>query len=55
MEKNNPIVYVVNCIDTEGPLNETIEATFERLNAIFGVELEPTESNLIAIQQKKFI
>jgi hypothetical protein len=44
------IVYVVHCIDTEGPLNETLEATFQRLTAQFGVVLEPTASNLIKIQ-----
>ena len=32
-EKN--IVYVVHCIDTEGPLYESIEATFKRVNNIF--------------------
>jgi hypothetical protein len=51
--KNKPVLYIVNCVDTEGPLNETIEATFERLNSIFNITIEPTESNLIAIQQKK--
>ena len=28
MKKNS--VYVVHCIDTEGPLHESVEATFER-------------------------
>ena len=26
------IVYIVHCIDTEGPLDESLSATFERLN-----------------------
>ena len=43
-------VYVVHCIDTEGPLYESIEATFSRLKEIFGVDLEPTVSNLKKIQ-----
>ena len=37
-----PIVY---CIDTEGPLHETVEATFERVESIFGVQIEPTIGN----------
>jgi hypothetical protein len=43
-------LYVVHCIDTEGPLNETLEATFKRLKSIFGIELEPTQKNLNDIQ-----
>ena len=43
-------LYVVHCIDTEGPLNETLEATFKRLKSIFGIELEPTQKNLKDIQ-----
>lgn len=39
-------LYVVHCIDTEGPLHESLEATFERLRHIVGVELEPTRENL---------
>ena len=33
------ILYVVHCVDTEGPLNETLDATFERLESIFGITL----------------
>ena len=32
-------VYVVHCIDTEGPLYESIEVTFQRLKEIFGLTL----------------
>ena len=28
-------VYVVHCIDSEGPLHESLEATFERIKHIF--------------------
>lgn len=45
-------VLVVHCVDTEGPLDETIEATFERLENIFGVTASPTQHNLHLIQQK---
>jgi len=44
------ILYVVHCIDTEGPLNESLSATFERLQSIFNIELEPTLENLQRIQ-----
>ena len=29
------IVYIVHCIDTEGPLDESLKATFERLKHIY--------------------
>ena len=47
MEKT---LHVVHCIDTEGPLNETLEATFERLKHIYHIELEPSEETLKKLQ-----
>ena len=46
-------LYIVHCIDTEGPLNETLNATFERLEAIFDIKLPPTSENLELVQNKK--
>ncbi|MEZ5543312.1 MAG: hypothetical protein R3F42_14920 [Pseudomonadota bacterium] len=43
-------VYVVHCIDTEGPLHESVTATFERLKAIFNLELEPGAALLRRLQ-----
>jgi hypothetical protein len=43
-------VYVVHCVDTEGPLHESVEATFERLKAIFGLDLEPGVALLRQLQ-----
>jgi hypothetical protein len=43
-------VHVVHCIDTEGPLHESVEATFERLHEIFGLDLEPSISTLRQLQ-----
>ena len=43
-------VYVVHCVDTEGPLHESVEATFERLKGIFGIELEPSVGLLRQLQ-----
>ncbi len=44
-------VHIVHCIDTEGPLRETLEQTFERLNAIFGLSLTPSLELLTQIQR----
>jgi hypothetical protein len=49
----NKILYVVHCVDTEGPLNEKLNATFERLHSLFGIEIEPTLENLDAIQKQE--
>ncbi|WP_421281537.1 hypothetical protein [Aeromonas taiwanensis] len=43
-------VYVVHCIDTEGPLTEPLVATFERLKSIFGIDLPATPGNLARLQ-----
>ena len=47
------IVYVVHCVDTEGPLKETYKATFERIKEIWGITIEPTKENLKRIQNKE--
>lgn len=46
-------VYVVHCVDTEGPLYESLDATFSRLKEIFGIELETTTENLRKIQNQE--
>lgn len=51
VDKN--ILYVVHCVDTEGPLNETLDATFERLASIFGIILSPTKETLALLQKKE--
>ena len=33
------MLYVVHCIDTESPLNESLSATFERLQSILTLSL----------------
>ncbi len=45
-------VYIVHCIDTEGPLYESLEATFQRLKNIFEIDIEPTEENLKKLQEE---
>ena len=46
-------VYVVHAIDTEGPLYESLEATFERLEKITGVRLKPSRKTLEKIRNKE--
>lgn len=33
-------VFIVHCIDTEGPLYESVSATFQRLKDLFGLDIE---------------
>ena len=46
-------LYIVHCIDTEGPLFESLEETFLRLKMILGVEIEPSRENLKKIQNQE--
>ena len=45
-------LYIVHCVDTEGPLHEPLDATFERLFEIYQVRLDPTKENLLKLQNK---
>lgn len=44
-------VYLVHCIDTEGPLHESLDATFERIAAMTGLRLEPSGETLRKLQR----
>ena len=44
-------VYIVHCIDTEGPMYESLEASFERLKNMFGIEMDATRENMDDIQK----
>jgi hypothetical protein len=46
-------LHIVHCIDTEGPLQEPLAATFERLKTIFGIELEASPQNLKRLQRQE--
>lgn len=50
---SNPIVYIVHCIDTEGPLKENINDTFKRINSVFNKDFKPSKKLLIDLQQCK--
>lgn len=46
----NGIVYIVHCVDTEGPLHEDIKATFARIKEAFQADIEPLPQNLERLQ-----
>jgi len=46
-------VHIVHCIDTEGPLHEPVEATFERINEIFELDLPPSMETLRSLQRSE--
>lgn len=45
-------VYVVHCIDTEGPLFQDFEVPFQMLNDMYGLSISATEENLYKIQNR---
>ena len=46
-------LYIVHCVDTEGPMTESLISTFERLFTIYGIKIEATEKNLLLLQNKQ--
>lgn len=46
-------LYIVHCIDTEGPMHESTLETFKRIETIFNIKIEPSEENLKKLQEKK--
>ncbi len=53
MTNSQPVLDVVHCIDTEGPLYEPIEATFDRLANAFGLRLQPSATLLADLQNRR--
>lgn len=45
-------LHIVHCIDTEGPLKETLYATFKRLKDSKGIIIKPTLLNLRKLQNQ---
>lgn len=43
-------VYIVHCVDTEGPLFEDENVPFQMIKSIFGIEMIPTKENLRKLQ-----
>ena len=50
---NDKILHIVHTIDTEGPLDEDLVATFERIKDLFGIELQPSRDTLADLQAKR--
>src|SRR4029077_1131658 len=48
--ENNPTLFLVHCIDTEGPLCESLEGTFDRLAYSLGIHLTPSHETLQKIR-----
>ena len=44
--KDTPALFLVHCVDTEGPLYESLGATFERLRNSLGIQLTPSRETL---------
>ena len=45
-------VYICHAVDTEGPLNETLDGTFNRIYEQLGIRIHPTKGNLAKIRGK---
>lgn len=52
-ETKENVVYVVHCVDTEGPLYEEKDVPFEMLRNIFGLEIEKSDEMLSKLQNKE--
>lgn len=48
-----PVVHVVHCVDTEGPLREGLEATFDRIEEVFGLRFAPSAETLGRLQRRE--
>lgn len=46
-------LYIVHCIDTEGPLTETLAATFHRVSSTFGLQLPANSETLLKLQNRQ--
>ena len=46
-------VYIVHCVDTEGPMYESLESTFGRIKDIFDFDIEANHCNLDLLQNMK--
>ena len=43
-------LFIVYCIDAEGPLHESFPATFDRIEQVFGLKMRATKDNLRKLQ-----
>ncbi len=47
------VLYIVHCIDTEGPLEETLAGTFERLRQEKGIDYDASMETLTKLQKQE--
>jgi hypothetical protein len=47
------IVYIVHCVDTEGPLYESLTAKFQRIKDIFNINIQASKENLKKLKLAK--
>jgi len=52
-KKKEAVVNIVHAVDSEGPLYESLDATFSRLKELFDIELEPSKEHLRKIQNQE--
>jgi hypothetical protein len=50
----NKIIYICHLVDTEGPLSESLSATFQRINEIFNCKILPSKKNLKLLKNQKY-
>lgn len=50
---NSGTVYIVHAIDTEGPLYESMSASFERIRDLFDLDIPCSYANLKSLQEKE--
>ena len=48
--RKKKILYIIHCIDTEGPFYESINATFQRIKRL-GINLDQHPKNLETIKK----
>lgn len=52
-DHRSSIVYITHCVDTEGPLWESLPETFLRIKSIFDVDITPSRENLKKLQNNE--
>ena len=51
---DSKVVYVVHCVDTEGPLYEKSSVPFDMIENIFGIHVDESKENLEKLQNGEF-
>ena len=50
-DQTTKVVYLVYCVDAEGPLHESLNATFQRIEERFRISIDPQPDTLRKLQQ----